>query len=76
MTDNAHGQRMADYLDTQDAAADWTPEGGDDRGCNPPDCPSCGHALEVDADGWYVCDDCGWLGNPRRPAGRQTRMRR
>lgn len=36
MTDNAHGQRMADYLDTQDAAADWTPEGGDDRGCNPP----------------------------------------
>lgn len=31
MTDNAHDQRMADYLDTQDAAADWTPEGGDDR---------------------------------------------
>lgn len=47
---------MITDTDIIDTAADWTPEGGADDDAAA--CPVCGNALEIDADGWYICDHC------------------
>lgn len=58
-------ERIDNHLtEIDDAAADYAPEAGPAN--NPGECPICGHALEIDADGWFICDACemAWQERP------------